>query len=90
MRSDQLYQQHFSIEDHKILSERLKELDCNWFLSYDDCQEVRELYSWTDITVLSQSYTLNNRGKATELLISKFVPNVQRSRALHRQFLDSV
>jgi DNA adenine methylase len=90
MRGDQLYQQHFSFDDHKILSERLKELDCNWFLSYDDCLEVRELYSWTDITELSQSYTLNNRGKVTELLISKFEPNVRQSSALRRQFLDSV
>jgi DNA adenine methylase len=68
-KGHQLYQVQFSKEEHIKLAGMLKKLDCKWFLSYDNCQEVRELYDWAEIIQIPVSYTLNNTGRAVELLI---------------------
>jgi DNA adenine methylase len=68
-KGHQLYQVQFSKEEHMKLADVLKRLDCKWFLSYDNCQEVRELYDWAEIIQIPVSYTLNNTGRAVELLI---------------------
>ena len=72
VRGDQLYQEKFSVEEHENLSQQLKELKCNWFLSYDNCPEIRTLYSWANIIEIPVSYTINNNTKKNiELVITR-------------------
>ena len=46
---DKFYQEIFTPNDHKLLAAYLKEESKNFkfLLTYDDCEEIRELYSWT-------------------------------------------
>ena len=67
-KGNQLYQCEFSEQDHIRLSECLKKID-NWVLSYDDCEEIRNLYRWARIENLDVNYTINNVKKRKELLI---------------------
>ena len=53
-----LYQFFFTEDDHKRLSLALQETKHSWVLSYDDCEEIRKLYSWAKITELSVNYSI--------------------------------
>lgn len=78
-----LYQHSFSDADHKRLAESLKRCEHLWFLSYDDCPEVRALYDWANIESLQVGYTMVTKGgsyKKGEVLISNVVSNRGKAR----------
>lgn len=74
-----LYQCSFNESDHVRLSNVLKECTNPWILSYDDCEEIRKLYSWAVIQELNVNYSITSlknketderiATKKTELLI---------------------
>lgn len=73
------YRYGFDKEDHVRLSESLRNCEFNWFLTYDDCEEVRELYSWANIYELKFFYRVQNSNTSSgtrklgfELIISNF------------------
>lgn len=69
-KGNDLYQYGFSLEDHKRLCNFLKNKE-NWVLSYDECREIREMYSWAKISTLRVSYNIKGIKTKTELLICK-------------------
>lgn len=59
VKGNDLYQHGFTQEDHIRLADCLKKTKHRWVLSYDDCREIRNLYSWADIQVIDGvSYTI--------------------------------
>lgn len=64
-----LYQHAFTEEDHKRLAIALKNTIHKWVLSYDDCDEIRDLYSWAHIETLSVNYSITTARQKNELLI---------------------
>lgn len=72
-KGEGLYQHVFSVEDHLHLSSLLQETEARWVLSYDNCEEVRRLYSWANISDLKTTYTVNSSStrKDTELIITR-------------------
>lgn len=75
------YAVSFQNEDHVRLAQVAKETSHNFFLTYDDCPEIRELYSWAHIYDLEFTYRLDNsrdrqntRSKGTELVITNYKP----------------
>lgn len=40
-----LYMNYYKKAHHQIVSERIKQLDAHWIISYDDAPEIRRLYS---------------------------------------------
>ena len=71
IRGKQIYQHNMSIDDHVRLSVLLKESHHRFVLSYDDCDEILDLYSgWTKIKRVPFKYTNSNVAEAkNELLI---------------------
>ncbi len=62
------YTKPFEENDHKRLCKSLKKTDFIFCLSYDDCEEVRELYSWAYIYEKQWLYnTANKKGKSRDL-----------------------
>jgi DNA adenine methylase len=56
-----LYQFGFSYQDHIDLNEILKNnKNKNWVLSYDDCNEIRNLYSWAKVSEITNVNTITN------------------------------
>lgn len=48
-----LYQHSFTIKDHERLALELKETDHEWVLSYDECDEIRQLYDgWANVCTI--------------------------------------
>ena len=71
------YTKPFEIEDHERLANDLKGLPYMFCLSYDDCTEIRELYSWANIYDVSWLYnTANKSGEkrkpCQELIITNY------------------
>jgi DNA adenine methylase len=70
VRGNDLYQEPFSVQDHEELAVILRGLDCKWFISYDDCPEIRDLYSWAKIIEFKRQYAIKNaKREVVELLI---------------------
>ncbi len=71
------YKFYFTLEDHIALCNVLKHTNYDFCLTYDDCEEVRELYEWAEIYPVSWRYHTANARKAErkmgmELIISNF------------------
>lgn len=73
------YVKSFKNIDHIRLAKVLKKTKHNFFLTYDDCQEVRDLYAWANIYEINFFYRLDNsndnekkRKKGNELVITNF------------------
>jgi DNA adenine methylase len=66
------YEYGFSTDDHWRLATVLRSTNHHWVLSYDDCPEIRQLYSWARIQELPVTYSIGGGGtQKTELLITK-------------------
>lgn len=46
--------------DHQRLAAQLKNTTHKFLITYDDCQEIRKLYSWANITEWQLQYGMNN------------------------------
>jgi DNA adenine methylase len=73
------YAKSFKLEDHIRLSNILKKTKHKFFLTYDNCKEIRELYSWANIFEISFIYRLDNsndnekkRKSGNELVITNY------------------
>jgi DNA adenine methylase len=82
-----LYLNALNADYHKALSARLKALsDAAWVLTYDDCYEVRDLYSgWARVRPFLLRYVAAKRRIGKELLITPKwleLPRVQASEAV--------
>ncbi len=70
------YTKPFTHDDHLRLEEQIKNLDYAFVLSYDDCEEIRDLYSWAYIYPRTWFHnTANSSGPrkvGKELLITNF------------------
>lgn len=71
----------FETEDHVRLAEQLKETPYMFCLSYDDCEEVRELYSWANIYDVSWLYNTDNLHGASRKACKEVV--ITNYRVLH-------
>jgi DNA adenine methylase len=59
-KGDALYPERMTDEDHKYLANILNGRP-NWILSYDDCPEIRKLYSNNTIIDLNTRYCINGK-----------------------------
>jgi DNA adenine methylase len=73
LKGKDMYACSFKDEEHKILSEVLKNTDSKWILSYDDCEEVRNLYKWANMSNFDAKYFIKTIRNKKEILI--FSPN---------------
>jgi len=80
VKGGQLYAHNMSHAEHGELASLLHDTPADWRLSYDDCPEIRDLYSWASFRELEIRYTnavtTKRRPKNRELLIS---PPVQEA-----------
>jgi DNA adenine methylase len=58
VKGSDLYQCGFTHEDHVRLATLLRDTKHPWVLSYDDCQEVRQLYAWACVERLDVNYSI--------------------------------
>lgn len=72
------YTKPFTIDDHVRLAETLKKTPYLFCLSYDDCKQVRDLYSWAEVYERSWLYnTANKKGVSRSLGNELVITNYQ-------------
>lgn len=78
------YRNGFDKNDHERLAKSLKETSHKFFLTYEDCPEIRELYSWAYINEVEFFYRVDNsnvengiRKMGFELIITNYELNKQ-------------
>lgn len=73
VKGGQLYAHNMLPAEHAELASLLHGTQADWRLSYDDCQDIRDLYSWASFAELEIRYTNavtdKKRPKNRELLI---------------------
>lgn len=71
VKGGELYQHSFSIVDHIRLMNSLQKMGNRhaWVLSYDDCDEIIDMYSWAEIVRVNCNYTINTSRNKDELII---------------------
>ena len=80
-----LYLNGLDADYHRSLAEKLKSLPENaaWVLTYDDCEEIRDLYGdWAAIRPFTLMYTASERKRGRETLITPkwmSIPKTQNS-----------
>lgn len=84
------YAHGFTYEDHVRLAETCKKTDNKFFLTYDDCKEVRDLYKWANIYSLEFFYRLDNskdssnkRKVGSEIVITNYKINFDAEQLKH-------
>jgi DNA adenine methylase len=73
VKGSQLYAYSMSDAEHLELAALLRETAADWLLSYDDCPQAREFYSWASIREVeirySNAVTSGRRALSRELVI---------------------
>lgn len=65
-----LYFNFYNPDDHLALSQLLEaNRDANWFLTYDNCNEIKRLYHSFSQAYLPMTYTLQRKIKTKEIMI---------------------
>lgn len=69
------YTKSFVLEDHIRLEECLSKTNHGFLLSYDDCQQVRDLYKWANIYEKSWFYNTANSSGPRKIGRELFITN---------------
>lgn len=71
-KAENLYNTYMSEDEHKKLSILLMK-KINWVLSYDNCEDIRNLYKWANLLQIDAKYSITSNNTEwkdnTELLI---------------------
>jgi DNA adenine methylase len=75
VQGEALYKHSMTDADHARLAQQLRRAPYRWILSYDDCERVRELYSWATINTFTMTPTCatartDKRRKNSEIVIT--------------------
>ena len=56
----QLYRNFYDVDDHRKVSDILKEVDCPWVVTYDNCKEIKSLYGWAESHDFNLRYSVHD------------------------------
>jgi len=73
LKGQEMYMHGFDYDEHVKLSEALHKTKAKWVLSYDDCDEIKNLYSWASMEEFNARYYIKTIRNKKEILI--FSPN---------------
>lgn len=68
-KGQRLYLNRFSKKDHERLRDDVALLQCNWIMTYDEREEIEELYADYEKRHFSINYSLSSKKKGGELMI---------------------
>lgn len=69
-KGKELYINYFMPKDHfEIYDSITHNLDCDWIMTYDDNENISNIYTDYAIKKYNLTYSLANKGKSTELII---------------------
>ncbi|CAN7505847.1 DNA adenine methylase [Pararhizobium sp. LjRoot238] len=89
-----LYQNHFEHEDHVRLAQVVKSIERHaWFVSYDNVEQIKRIYSDCEQQQFSIGYSARNHGKGSEVMVFahdlKRPPNIFANKNEQRAILKA-
>lgn len=69
MKGHQLYNNSFKKEDHETLRNVIVSIKNHWFVTYDDCSLVEELYADSQQRKFTLNYSVSTKRKGTEIAV---------------------
>lgn len=79
-----LYTNFYSYEDHLELSKLIKSYShYKWIVTYDDCEEIKEMYSGLRGNNYSLNYSLSTKKKTSELIVFSDEIDIPSSKNIH-------
>lgn len=82
-----LYMNSFTSEDHKRLGILMQNQDIHWIMTYDDCPEIRRIYTWANYRKFNLKYSAYESRSGGEVLIwpdSMRIPKLNGSSKISR------
>ena len=73
IKGEALYKNFFSADDHQEIHDLIRDIDCPWIVTYDDVQEIRNMYAQYSCRRYDLVYSVANNGTNSELM---FLSNV--------------
>lgn len=71
-KGKELYKNFFNADDHRDIAECITDnVVCNWIITYDDAQQIRDIYPQYIIKQFNLNYSVANKRKGLELMIFK-------------------
>lgn len=71
-KGKELYKNFFAPEDHKRIAEHIKNNhDYSWIVTYDNVEQIRELYKEYTIKTFELTYSIGKSKKGTEIIVFK-------------------
>ncbi|ELQ9311818.1 DNA adenine methylase [Serratia marcescens] len=72
IKGSQLYRNHYKHDDHEKIAERVKKLSTPVLVTYDNCEQIREIYQGEKVREFSFHYSTHlARPRITEIMIYK-------------------
>ncbi|AVJ17463.1 DNA methyltransferase [Serratia sp. MYb239] len=72
VKGSQLYRNHYKHDDHEKIAERVKKLSTPVLVTYDNCEQIREMYRGESVEEFSFHYSTHlTRPKITEIMVYK-------------------
>jgi len=69
-KGKELYKNFFNPEHHqKIADEIINNVNCNWIVTYDDVNQIRDIYNNFTLRKFDLNYSVANGGKGSEIII---------------------
>lgn len=68
-KGQELYTNYYTHNDHLKLSEKIGSLKTKWIITYDNADEIKEIYSKYNIKEFDIIYSLEKKRKAKEIII---------------------
>nr|WP_241635597.1 DNA adenine methylase [Fusobacterium gastrosuis] len=68
-KGQELYTNYYTHNDHLKLSEKISSLKTKWIITYDNADEIKEIYSKYNIQEFDITYSLEKKRKAKEIII---------------------
>lgn len=70
VKGSRLYLNYYEPQDHAALAQFLRRIKkVNWLVTYDNTPEIRELYSWREITDFQLQYSAASAKHGSEIMI---------------------
>ncbi|AHM74358.1 DNA adenine methylase [Yersinia hibernica] len=71
-KGSQLYRNHYKPDDHQDIYEQVKNIATPVLVTYDNCEQIREIYSKENIVEFSFHYSTHlSRPRVTEIMVYK-------------------
>ena len=68
-KGSELYTNFYTHEDHRNLANYIKKIKQSWIVTYDNCDEIKEIFKGYNQKEFDISYTLEVKRKSKEIMI---------------------